>query len=260
MSEIRLGSRRVPAAESDSPRLERAGRRVERVLRSGRADDLVQHRESHLRSAPRAVLVTFVARTARDGLKPSVLAALLNGSGRECSERRQRVDQGFGSTHLFAGHLSTSRSEVRRTRADHAAQTPGSGVARWAGPSALPQPRAAAEAGAAILRQGATRSTPAAAAGFMEAVVSPANSGIGGYAATAGSASSRRRETLVATRRQRRRPRRGDAQDVPGGTGTRPERLQDARRTSQVGLPLCGGPRCAGGIVDDARELGPARP
>src|SRR5215212_8664568 len=44
--------------------------------------------------------------------------------------------------------------------------------------------REAAEAGAAILRRGGNAFDAAAAAGFMEAVVSPHNCGIGGYGAT----------------------------------------------------------------------------
>src|SRR5215212_1269292 len=44
--------------------------------------------------------------------------------------------------------------------------------------------REAAEAGAEILRKGGNAFDAAAAAGFMEAVVSPVNCGIGGYAAT----------------------------------------------------------------------------
>src|SRR5262249_21365041 len=44
--------------------------------------------------------------------------------------------------------------------------------------------RAAAEVGAAVLRQGGNAFDAAVAAGFMEGVVSPWNSGIGGYAAS----------------------------------------------------------------------------
>ncbi len=44
--------------------------------------------------------------------------------------------------------------------------------------------RRAAEAGASILSQGGNAFDAAVAAGFMEAVVSPQNCGIGGYAAT----------------------------------------------------------------------------